>query len=245
VRITFRQRLVNQLEYRSAERKRPLSLERGALSVTFDDFPRSAWTVAGPVMAEFGARGTYYVSGCFCGAQNRGLPHFTAEDLVAAAEAGHEIGCHTFHHLSAFETDVAGWTASVEENARFVGRLLPGYRMRTFAYPYGHVRRAHRRALAPRFETLRGIRLIGQGRELDATLLPAAGLELAQPDIDWAALVDEAARRRMWLIVYTHEVQPDATTYGTTPDALARLLRRAADAGLDLLPVSEVWDKAA
>jgi hypothetical protein len=49
----------------------------------------------------------------------------------------------------------------------------------------------------------------------------------------------------MWLIVYTHEVQPDATTYGTTPDALARLLRRAADAGLDLLPVSEVWDKAA
>jgi peptidoglycan/xylan/chitin deacetylase (PgdA/CDA1 family) len=245
LKITVWQRFVNQYEYRAPRPRRRLTLPRGALSVTFDDFPRSAWTVAGPILADHGARGTYFVSGGFCGADYRGLPHFIERDLGAVAEAGHEIGCHTFHHLSAFETDVGRWVASVEENARFVGRVVPGIRMSSFAFPYGHVRGSHRRALAGRFDTLRGIRLLGSRTDVDPTLLPAGGLEVAQPGVDWEALVAAAAAERSWLILYTHDVAENPSPYGTTPRALERVLRLAATAGLDLLPVSEAWARAA
>ena len=40
-----------------------LSLFRGVLTITFDDFPRSSWQMAGPVLAEHGAKATYFVSG--------------------------------------------------------------------------------------------------------------------------------------------------------------------------------------
>jgi peptidoglycan/xylan/chitin deacetylase (PgdA/CDA1 family) len=243
VKLTLPQRISNQIANRRTLGVQPVRLDRGMISITFDDFPRTAWTVAGPILAGFGARGTYYVSGCFVDAENRGLPHYRAGDLAAVVAAGHEIGCHTFDHVSTFEVDVGRWVASVDANARFVDSLLPGTRMRSFAYPYGHVRMAHRKALAARFATQRGIRPIVRPAGIDRTLLSATGLEMAQPGIDWDAAVATAAAERSWLILYTHEVQDDPTPYGTTPAHLERVLRLAVSAGLDIVPVSEGFDR--
>jgi peptidoglycan/xylan/chitin deacetylase (PgdA/CDA1 family) len=243
VKLTLLQRISNQVANRQTLGVQPVRLDRGMLSVTFDDFPRTAWTVAGPILAGFGARATYYVSGCFLDAQNRGLAHYRADDLAAVTAAGHELGCHTFDHVSTFEVDVDRWVASVEANARFVDSLLPGTTMRTFAYPYGHVRTAHRKALAVRFATQRGIRPIVRPGGIDRTLLPATGLEMAQPGIDWDAAIATAAAERSWLILYTHEVQDDPTPYGTTPAHLERVLGLARQAGLDVVPVSEGYGR--
>ena len=36
---------------------------KGVFSLSFDDFPETAWTEAGPILAEHGIQATYYVCG--------------------------------------------------------------------------------------------------------------------------------------------------------------------------------------
>ena len=63
-------------------RRVPLGLREGALSITFDDFPRTAWTQGGGVLAHHGVKATYYASGRFTGGEMDGqrgniLPAFS------------------------------------------------------------------------------------------------------------------------------------------------------------------------
>ena len=68
-----------------------LRLGNGALSITFDDFPGSAWTEAGPVLAQHKVHATYFPSGGLCSTNYLGVDQFTPRDLEEVAEAGHEI----------------------------------------------------------------------------------------------------------------------------------------------------------
>jgi peptidoglycan/xylan/chitin deacetylase (PgdA/CDA1 family) len=97
----------------------PMALSEGAISITFDDFPRTAWTEGGAVLASHGGKATYYVSGRLCGGTMDGQEQFRDSDLAALDEAGHEVGCHTFDHISAVKVSTATYALSFEANARF------------------------------------------------------------------------------------------------------------------------------
>ena len=71
---------------------------RAIASITFDDFPKSAWETGGRILAQFKARGTYYTAGHFCGRTEDGVQYYDENDLHALADAGHEIACHGFRH---------------------------------------------------------------------------------------------------------------------------------------------------
>jgi peptidoglycan/xylan/chitin deacetylase (PgdA/CDA1 family) len=60
-------------------------------SISFDDFPKNAWTQGGPVLAQHGARCTYYTAGGFCGRTVDGTDFYDETDLKALSAAGHEI----------------------------------------------------------------------------------------------------------------------------------------------------------
>jgi peptidoglycan/xylan/chitin deacetylase (PgdA/CDA1 family) len=214
--------------------------ERGVMSLSFDDFPVSAWTEAGPVLAQHGVKATYYVAGGLCGASNLDLPQFEVTHLEQLLEAGHEIGCHTFEHTSVLGMSAEALNASLEQNARWVAERLDGHRMTTFAYPFGDWSVGAKRVIAERFACGRGVRDgVNAGRSDRAGLL-AIGLEarrLAAYDLE--ALAAEAAARRGWLIVYGHDVSDRPTEYGCRPEDLDRMIRVGRSAGLDVLPVAE------
>src|ERR1700709_1220766 len=79
-------------------KQHPSRLNPPIASVTFDDFPRSAWTGGQPLLAKYGAKATYYVAGSFSGRNIDGLEYFIDQDLIDLNRAGHEIGNHTFAH---------------------------------------------------------------------------------------------------------------------------------------------------
>ncbi len=155
----------------------PFALERGALSVTFDDFPRSAWETGGEILAKFGVLGTYYVSGGLADRLYRDIPHFTAGDLEAIAAAGHEIGCHTFDHISTLKAGSYAVAASISSNQDYVAGVLPALAMRTFAYPFGDVSIGAKLHLRRRFGASRGVRPGFNGRQLELTNLRSFPLE--------------------------------------------------------------------
>lgn len=218
--------------------------ERGILSVTFDDFPRSAWTVGGELMAEAGGQATYYLSGTFHNASVDGVPYFQDDDVAQLVAAGHELGCHSFDHRSVLDSSPRDYLRSVQRNAEFIGSLLPGYRLRSHAFPYGHVRIANRIALRRRFEVLRGIQKPRRVTGFDPTHVDAGGLEdRRQGEIDWPRLLAETARARGWLVLFTHGVTEQPTPYDTRPLELKRILSCATSEGLDILSVGGALDR--
>jgi len=223
-------------------RKTPVRPARGVLSLTFDDIPVSAWTEAGPVLAQHDVKATYYVCGGLSGGRNLDLPQFETEHLQAIHAAGHEIGCHTYEHVSTLTLSPAELDASLARNAAWVAERLDGYRMQTFAYPLGDCGFLSKTVVDRRFLCGRGVRDgVNIGRA-DRNLLQAIGMERRRlPGYDLEKLVEDAAANRGWLIAYGHDVSDAPTAYGCRPEDIDRLIRLARAADLDIQPVAAAW----
>jgi peptidoglycan/xylan/chitin deacetylase (PgdA/CDA1 family) len=220
-------------------------LDAPVASFTFDDFPRSAWTVGGPILARYGARGTYYAAGRFCGVHEDGLDYFTAGDLRAVHAAGHEVGCHTFSHRHSPQVASAELEADWTRNQRFVDELLGPAPFRSFAFPYGDASPRTKALAGRRFPVSRGIRAGVNGPALDLGQLRAVPLEIR----DWsAAMVErhvEAARTANgWIVFFSHDVSDDPSPYGATPAMLEHAVAAAHRAGMEMIPVGEALERA-
>ena len=237
----MRRRAGRYLDVRSA----PIRPERGVLSLSFDDIPVTAWTEAGPILAEQGIKATYYVCGGLAGGQNMGLPQFEPEHLQALHAAGHEVGCHTYEHVSTLTLTPAELDASLARNAAWVDAVLGGYEMTTFAYPFGDCALGAKAVIDRRFLCGRGVRDgINAGRA-DRNLLQAIGLESRRlPGYDLEKLTQDCAASGGWLIAYGHDVSDAPTPYGCRPEDLDRLIRLARAAELDIQPVAAAWASA-
>src|SRR3979411_1004447 len=106
------------------------------VSFTFDDVPKSAATVGAPILEEYDARGTFYVSG---GLVDQWSGHWTgasADELVGLHPRGHDLACHTFSHTRSIDLDAAAMTAEMENNRRYLLALDPSIKIEHFASHY-------------------------------------------------------------------------------------------------------------
>jgi peptidoglycan/xylan/chitin deacetylase (PgdA/CDA1 family) len=215
---------------------------RGVFSLSFDDFPASAWTEAGPILAAHGVKATYYVCGGLADGINMDRDQFRVPHLQALHAAGHEVGCHTFGHTSALRMDADALRLSLDANAAWVAERLDGHRMTTFAWPFGDATVGAKRVVRERFAMARGVRDgVNAGRE-DRALIKSIGLESRRlPGYDLEKLMAETAERRGWLTAYGHDVSDRPTDYGCTPEDLDRVLRAAKTVGLEIAPVGVAW----
>jgi peptidoglycan/xylan/chitin deacetylase (PgdA/CDA1 family) len=221
-------------------------LDGPVASFSFDDFPRSAWTVGGPILERYGAKATYYPAGVFCGAHEDGMDYFTAEDLVACARAGHEIGCHTFGHRHGSKVSSADLVAEIEQNAAFLARHLGDMPPSSFAYPYGEVTPRTKRLLARLFPVSRGIYPGVNAGTVDLAQLKAIPLEQRSwRAADVERYVAEAVEQTGWIVFFSHDVAAQPSPYGATPEMLEHALDTATRAGLDILPVKHALARAA
>jgi peptidoglycan/xylan/chitin deacetylase (PgdA/CDA1 family) len=218
--------------------------ETGVFSLSFDDIPETAWTEAGPILAEHGVKATYYVCGGLEGGWNMERPQFRTEHLQALHAAGHEVGCHTYGHTSVLRMDAAALKLSLDANAAWVAERLNGYRMTTFAYPFGDATLGAKRVVRERFVLGRGVRDgVNLGRE-DRGLIKSIGLESRRlPHYDLEALMAQTAASSGWLTAYAHDVSDRPTDYGCTPADLDRVIRAAKAAGLAVLPIGAAWSE--
>ena len=217
----------------------PVGIEGGVFSISFDDFPKSAWEVAGPILKDHGVLATYFVAGGLCDAENIGKRQFSVEDLLALHAAGHEVGCHTFDHVSALRITPQALGAQISRNAQWVAERLDGHRMTQFAWPFGDVALSAKAVVARHFERSRGVRDGVNLGKADRNNLQAIGLESRRlPHYDLEGLMARTAQNNGWLIAYGHDVERDPTPYGCTPQDLLRVITLARQAGLAIATVS-------
>ena len=228
--------------------RRPYRMRPGRpiVSFTFDDFPRSAWTAGGPILARHGVRATYYTSLGLAGREGVSGPHFTPADLRALAAAGHEVGCHTHEHCPAWETPAEEFESSVARNAEELGGFLPGARFRSHSYPVSPPRTATKRRMGGRFACCRGGGQTHNVGMLDLNCLRGFFLEQTRGDPGpLAAAIAASAEAAGWLILVTHDISPRPSRHGVTPSFLEHALSLATASGAVILPVGAAWDRIA
>ena len=233
--------------------ERPHRLERFSpiASFTFDDFPRTAWTVGGRILEDAGFRGTYYVSAAFSPPKMRdqvpfgiieGTDYYEMEDLVQLHERGHELGSHSFEHLRLPSQAKADIESSIADNARFIrdaiGEQLP---LHSFAYPQGAVSVRTRRIVSMHYSSCRGTSPgINSGR-IDLACLRALCIDNQyEPRRSLQPMIEEAKRSNGWLIFCMHDIARKPSRWGCTPAMFEEIVRQVRVAGLEVATIEDI-----
>jgi len=210
------------------------------VSFSFDDFPRTAYSVGGAILEKFGARGTYYVAAGLMNSSDELGDQFQAQDLDSLLEKGHELGSQTFHHSSARKVSIERFQQDVASGRKAL-REMTGADPLNFAYPYGHVTSQSKRVVGPTLTSSRSNFPGFNGPDVDLNLLKANRL---YGDVEQSRsaenLIVENAANRTWLIFYTHDVRPQPSTYGCTPALFESVVSFASRSGSRILTVQEV-----
>jgi peptidoglycan/xylan/chitin deacetylase (PgdA/CDA1 family) len=230
----LRRRLVRLVERRPVRR----APGRPMVSFSFDDAPATAVAEGRAALEARGVRGSYFVSVGLAGRIGPMGLNAEREALMEAASAGHELACHTFSHLDCGQADQETIEADVARNAAALSDwgAAPAT---TFAYPYGDVSLAAKKALGGRYDLLRGLHhgLIEAGTDLNQA--PAVGIEGPDGEAIAMSWIDLAAERGAWLILYTHDVVERPSPFGCTPAVLKGLIDRALARDAEIVTVAE------
>jgi len=117
----------------------------GTLSITFDDGYLDNFTVAAPILREFGLPATFFVTTSFIASEtvpawdaHLAVPHgwMTWDHLRALRAQGFEIGCHTDTHINMGSAAPGTIRAELEISKQKVLAEL-GVAAELFAYPFG------------------------------------------------------------------------------------------------------------
>lgn len=217
--------------------------KRTIISFTFDDFPQSAVSNGARLLQEYGAAGTFYVTGSYCGRIIDDVQQYDTEDLSTLVRAGHELGCHTFTHPRVSTLSAASLSREIELNATFLARHLSGVELRTFAYPFGDLSFASTMRLQSRFAGCRSSQHgLNVGRA-DLGRLRSVRLydRLIDPE-GVTEIINQAVARNAWLIFYTHDVDQTPSNFGCTPSLFAHAVRSAISAGAEIRPIGASID---
>lgn len=214
------------------------ALERPMVSFAFDDAPVSSATAGRATLEARGLKGTWYISAGLLGTEAAVGRVVDEGDVRALAAAGHEIGCHTFSHLDCGAAAAAQIDADLQRNAESLADWgLPS--PTTFAYPYGDVSLAAKRAVTGRFALSRALHpgLVAPGADLNQA--PAVSMEGPDGEAIARWWLDRAERRKAWLILFAHGVDAAPSRFGMSAASLERLTDHALARGFEVVTVAQ------
>jgi peptidoglycan/xylan/chitin deacetylase (PgdA/CDA1 family) len=229
-----------------SRRDLPLSGAGPVVSFTFDDFPQSALRVGGTILKSYQAHGTFYTAIGLMSQINDLGQQFCVEDLQALLLDGHELGSHTFGHLSCRSSTLREFEVDVWKGREAVEQIAGGDRPHHFSYPYGHITSRAKPRIGAHMSSCRGIAPGINESPADLNLLRANSLYSSSFHLDsidrLLALNEE---RRGWLIFYTHDISMNPSAFGCKPFEFEDVVKLAIKRRSKILPVGQVVLSAA
>lgn len=238
----------------------PVKLCLGRLSapiatITFDDFPHSAWTVGAHVLDNYGLRATFFVSAAFSpqslsrgspAGRTEGVRYFELEDIVAAYTQGHEIGCHSFDHENAPLLTNAELEQSIQSNAKFIRDLLGDVIMTSYAFPQGRANIRTKRLMSRHFAVCRGGWPGINAGLFDLSLLRCVNIDsLTLQKYPVSDLIEQTKARNGWLIFMAHDVGASPSRWGCTPELLDFVVSQLVKNQIEILPLKHALPRVA
>ncbi|WP_312525596.1 polysaccharide deacetylase family protein [Paracoccus sp. (in: a-proteobacteria)] len=212
------------------------------LSISFDDVPDSAATIGKEVLDHFGCRASWYVATGLLGAVGPSGQVLDGPRLRELDQEGHEIALHGHRHANMAMMPWPDVKADLARNRDILAQIMGQPASPHLAYPYGEARCGLKARLRGEVLSARGIAPQINLPTSDRMQLCAFDLRLETGRIERAiAAMQRAALTGGWVILFSHDVRPDPSAYGITPDVLHDLLSVARELGAVIRPVGEVF----
>lgn len=238
-------RLSHMVGRRVPFRTATLALDQPVLSVTFDDFPQSAFDTGARILDDHGVRGTFYAASGMFGQTDSRWTVAGADKVAGLHERGHEIGLHSHAHKPANRMWPAAFVADLAANRAALRRIVPGLTRENYAYPYGLCGLMQKKHLAGTVRSCRSVQPGVNAGRIDLDFVKAVEISvrgLTADNLDrW---LDAAEAARGWLVLFTHDVCDSPSIYGTTPRVVERVVARALERRFAILPVDAALDRA-
>jgi peptidoglycan/xylan/chitin deacetylase (PgdA/CDA1 family) len=219
----------------------PLGDRGPIVSFTFDDFPRTAYTVGGRILQEVGVRGTFYAALGLMNTSNELGEQFRLDDLHLLTKDGHELGSHTFSHLSCRKAALLEFRQDVHKGRDAIRNTTGLLDSGNFAYPYGAVTLRAKKILGREMISCRGTSGGINGPEVDLNLLRANSLYGDMDQFMQAErLISQNEHQKGWLIFYSHDVGSRPSRFGCTQSLLAAVVSLAAKRGSRIMTIADV-----
>jgi hypothetical protein len=212
------------------------------VSFTFDDFPQTAFTTGGRILADHGVRGTYFVSFRLLGSGSVSGPIASISDVESLLQEGHEVGCHTFDHLDGTKVTPAEFERSIHANQAALVNSRLATRFGVFAYPLDGPALPVKRVTGPHFAACRWGGQTFNHDVIDLNLLKAYFLDQRSPAglDELARLIESNANSGGWLIFATHDVGRKPSDYGCDEAYFREVVYLAVESGARVLPMMKV-----
>jgi peptidoglycan/xylan/chitin deacetylase (PgdA/CDA1 family) len=208
------------------------------ISFCFDDVTDTALSVGAKLLEARGLRGSFFVCGGLLGKTGHMGAYATRDQVVAAANAGHEIGCHSYSHLDCGRAGPKDIERDLDRNHHALAAMGVA-QPTTFAFPFGDVSLAAKRVAGDRFQLCRALHhgVIGPGADLNQA--PAVGIEGRHGEAVARRWMRAAASQGAWLILYTHSLGPSASEFGCSVASFTRLVDDAIAKGFSVVTVAQ------
>jgi len=195
------------------------------VSFTFDDVPDSAYLNGAAVLDQYGVRGTFFIAAGTCGAKDTDWRLIERDQVRSLHARGHEIGCHTFSHVSVEQLDARGLQEECRKNRDLLLELCPGLQLTNFCYPFGRATLPRKLELARHFDSCRGIYEGINAGTVDLGMLRVIELyDRTLTSDKLHSVLRETRERNGWLIFYTHDVAASPSRIGCSPELLRATL---------------------
>jgi peptidoglycan/xylan/chitin deacetylase (PgdA/CDA1 family) len=171
-------------------------------------------------------------------------PIFDREDLPEFIRQGHELGCHTYDHCHAWDTEPAQFEASIIRNQQAATKLLPELNLQSLSYPISGPRPQTKQRTAKYYACARSGGQTFNAGSADLNCLQAFFIEQSRDNFPAIQkVIDDNQRAKGWLIFATHDVGESPTRFGCTPRLFERVVDYAAKSGAAVLPVHQAWQQ--
>lgn len=117
--------LYDYLNYGAALPAKPIML-------TFDDTDLPQFAIAKPAMEKYGFKGLFFIMTVSLGRPN----YMSREQVKLLADAGNEIGSHTWDHKNIKQFTDADWAIQIDKPTKTL-ETITGKSIKYFAYPFG------------------------------------------------------------------------------------------------------------
>lgn len=240
--LKFRKAISLFLLTRLHRKKAVLKLNRPVVSFTFDDIPRSAFENGERILSKYNYAGTYYISAGYMQMNGFDLNGDDAAVLQQIVDGGGELACHTYSHLHFFKSDRDLIIADIEKNRQYIEKRVTGCKLENFSYPFGEQTAVARGIIKKKFRSGRSVYRGINNKKVDLNCLKSVRVYEAIPKQDVISMIDEAIRSNGWIILYTHDVEPNPSPEGCTPGYFESVVRYCYEKKLKVLPVNKVLD---
>jgi peptidoglycan/xylan/chitin deacetylase (PgdA/CDA1 family) len=225
------------------KKKIPLNLSKPIISFCFDDIPDSAITNGARILAQYGYKGTYYISLGLRANEDKSKPYFDHSKLKQLVANGGELACHTADHIRLYESSKRVVLNDLKKNQEKLNELIPGYTFKNFSYPSGQQTFISKLILRKRYKTARGVKAGMHIKEVDINNLYANALVKRLTLENALARIDKAIENNAWIIFYTHDVENNPSDYGCTPEYFENVVKYCSQKNMDVCTINDAINK--